>query len=52
MFYLYRHPIYDDEKAPILIGEFKDYISAERHKYNIIDDDWYFDNDFYIVSDT
>lgn len=50
-YYLYRHPLYDDEKGPILIGEFKDYKAAERHLDNIIDDDWYFYTDFYIVDD-
>jgi hypothetical protein len=52
MFYLYRHPIYDDEHTPILVGEFKDHTSAKRAIDSRVDDDWYFYSDFYIVSDT
>lgn len=52
MFYLYRHPVYDDEKSPIFLGEFSTYQAAIDAKDKKIDDDWFFESDFYVVDDS
>ena len=52
MFYLYRHPVYDDEKTPIFMGQYNSYQQAEAAKDKHIDDDWFFESDFYIVDDS
>jgi hypothetical protein len=50
-FFLYRHPLYD-ELAAVFLGGFKTYRDAEIARDNVINDDWYFYEDFYIVDNT
>jgi len=52
MFYLYRHPVYDDEKQPIFLGEFRSKSQAEAARTKHLNEDWFFESDFYIVDDS
>lgn len=47
-FFLYRHPLYDEE-TPVCYGVFETYLDAKQELNKVIDDDWYFYEDFYIV---
>ena len=50
-FFLYRHPLYDETK-PVYLGRFNTYREAEAARDNVIDEDWYFYEDFYIVEES
>lgn len=51
-FYVYRHPIEDDEKVPTYYGEFKTYIEAEAAiNTKFADEEYFYYEDFYIVEE-
>lgn len=49
-FFLYRHPLYD-EVYPTFYGKFDTAREALQAREKALDEDWYFEQDFYIVEE-
>ena len=47
-FFLYRHPMCDEE-GHIYIGKFSTYLEAEAKRDTLIDNEFFFYEDYYIV---
>lgn len=47
-FFLYRHPL-SDEEGHIYLGKFSTYREAEIKRDSLIDDEFFFYEDYYIV---